>query len=99
MGSSGGFFVRGAEDSQVLILIDGVRTASATNGATAIELIPLDSIERIEIIKGPMSGIYGLDAIGGVIQIFTKQADQNVSLLFFCAGLKKPELRQGDPSS
>ncbi len=77
MGSAGGFFVRGAEDSQVLILIDGIRTASATNGATAIERIPLDSIERIEIIKGPMSGIYGSDAIGGVIQIFTKQADQD----------------------
>ena len=71
-GSSGGLFVRGTNTSQSLILIDGIRTSSATNGATAIQRIPLESIERIEIIKGPMSGVYGADAIGGVIQIFTK---------------------------
>ena len=71
-GSSGGLFVRGTSTSQTLILIDGIRTSSATTGATAIQRIPLESIERIEIIKGPMSGVYGADAIGGVIQIFTK---------------------------
>ena len=75
-GSSGGIFVRGTEDSQVLILIDGVRTASATSGQTAIERIPLESIEKIEIVKGPMSGVYGADAVGGVIHIFTKQYQQ-----------------------
>ena len=72
-GSSGGLFVRGTTNKHVLVLINGMRTSSATTGATAIENIPLDSIERIEIIKGPMSGVYGSDAIGGVIQIFTKQ--------------------------
>ena len=71
-GSVGGLFVRGTSSSQTLILIDGIRTSSATNGQTAIQRIPLESIERIEIIKGPMSGVYGADAIGGVIQIFTK---------------------------
>ena len=72
-GSSGGIFVRGANSDHVLILINGVRTGSATLGSTAIENIPLESIERIEIIKGPVSGVYGSDAIGGVIQIFTKK--------------------------
>ena len=72
-GSSGGLFVRGTRTEQTLILIDGIRVSSATNGATAIQRIPLEAIERIEIIKGPMSGVYGADAIGGVIQIFTKQ--------------------------
>ena len=72
-GSNGGLFVRGTATNQTVILIDGIRTSSATNGATAFERIPLDSIERIEIIKGPMSGVYGADAVGGVIQIFTKQ--------------------------
>ena len=71
-GSSGGLFVRGTSPKQTLILIDGIRTSSATSGETAIQHIPLESIERIEIIKGPMSGVYGADAIGGVIQIFTK---------------------------
>ena len=72
-GSQGSLFVRGTSNKHVLILINGVRTSSATLGATAIENIPLESIERIEIIKGPMSGVYGADAVGGVIQIFTKQ--------------------------
>ena len=71
-GSEGDLFVRGTSSKHVLILIDGIRTSSATTGETAIQHIPLESIERIEIIKGPMSGVYGADAIGGVIQIFTK---------------------------
>ena len=71
-GSEGDLFVRGTSSKHVLILIDGIRTSSATSGETAIQHIPLESIERIEIIKGPMSGVYGADAIGGVIQIFTK---------------------------
>ena len=72
-GSVGGIYVRGTNSDQVIILIDGVRTSSATLGGTAIQRIPLESIERIEIVKGPMSGVYGADAVGGVIQIFTKQ--------------------------
>ena len=78
-GSSGSLFVRGTSSKHVLILINGIRTSSATTGATAIENIPLDSIERIEIIKGPMSGVYGSDAVGGVIQIFTKQNNEEGS--------------------
>lgn len=74
-GSTSGIFLRGAAGSQVLVLIDGVRSASATTGATALESIPVDTIERIEVVKGPLSGIYGADAIGGVIQIFTRRAD------------------------
>ncbi|MYD78910.1 MAG: TonB-dependent receptor, partial [Gammaproteobacteria bacterium] len=72
-GSSGSIFLRGSNSDQLIFLIDGVRTASATLGGTAIQRIPLESIERIEIVKGPMSGVYGANAIGGVIQIFTKQ--------------------------
>ena len=72
-GSVSGLFVRGANLSQVIILIDGVRTSSATLGTTALESIPLESIERIEVVKGPLSGLYGADALGGVIQIFTKR--------------------------
>jgi len=72
-GSVSGVFIRGAAPSQTIILIDGMRTSSATTGATAIEQIPIESVERIELVKGPLSGLYGADAVGGVIQIFTKR--------------------------
>ena len=99
-GSSGGLFVRGTSSSQTLILIDGIRTSSATNGATAIQRIPLESIERIEIIKGPMSGVYGADAVGGVIQIFTKAYQEegifaNVSTTAGSNQLRKHYARSG----
>ncbi|MGH8753851.1 MAG: TonB-dependent receptor domain-containing protein [Burkholderiales bacterium] len=78
--SNGGFgqtssvFMRGANSNQTLVLIDGLRVDSATTGATALENIPLNQIERIEIVPGPLSSLYGSEAIGGVIQIFTKSA-------------------------
>ena len=74
-GSTSGIFVRGTSSSQVIVLIDGVRSASATLGATALENIPIEAIDRIEVVKGPLSGLYGADAVGGVIQVFTKRGD------------------------
>ena len=71
-GSNSGIFIRGTTSAQVVILIDGIRSASATVGATALENIPIETIERVEIVKGPLSSLYGADALGGVIQVFTK---------------------------
>ena len=71
-GQPSGVFIRGASSAQTLVLVDGMRQGSATTGSTAFENIPLDQIERIEIVAGPLSGLYGADAIGGVVQIFTK---------------------------
>ena len=65
--------LRGLEARHTLLLIDGVRYSSATLGTPTWENIPLESIERIEIVRGPLSGLYGSDAVGGVIQIFTRQ--------------------------
>lgn len=65
-------FIRGANSSHTLVLVDGIRINSATTGTTAFENIPVNQIERIEIVPGPLSGLYGSDAIGGAIQIFTK---------------------------
>jgi vitamin B12 transporter len=73
LGATAGVFMRGTNSNQVLVLIDGVRVDSATTGATALEQIMLDSIERIEVVRGNVSSLYGSSAIGGVIQIFTKQ--------------------------
>ena len=65
--------LRGLEARHTLLLIDGVRYSSATLGTPTWENIPLESIERIEIVRGPLSGLYGSDAVGGVIQIFTRK--------------------------
>lgn len=71
-GSVSSIFMRGTNSQHVLVLVDGIRVGSATVGLTAIEHIPLAQVERIEIVRGPGSALYGSDAIGGVIQIFTR---------------------------
>jgi vitamin B12 transporter len=73
VGSSSAVFLRGANASQTVVLIDGVRVGSATTGAPALDAIPLGQVERIEILRGPASALYGADAVGGVIQIFTRR--------------------------
>jgi vitamin B12 transporter len=66
-------FMRGSNSNHVLVLIDGVRVASSNTGSFAFEHVPLVEIERIEIVRGPRASWYGSDAIGGVIQIFTRE--------------------------
>lgn len=73
LGKVSSTFMRGTESDHVLVLLDGVRVNSATAGPTALEHIMLDSIERIEVVRGNVSSLYGSDAIGGVIQLFTKR--------------------------
>jgi len=69
-------FLRGANGNHTVVLLDGVRIASSTTGTASLEAIPVDQIDRIEILRGPASSLYGADAIGGVIQIFTKRGEQ-----------------------
>jgi len=71
-------FLRGSNSNQVLVLVDGVRVASATSGMAALQDLPVDQIERVEIVRGPRSSLYGSEAIGGVIQIFTRTAGQGL---------------------
>src|SRR4029079_7529956 len=66
-GQTSAVFIRGANSAHTLVLVDGLRIGSATSGTTAFENIPLDQIDRIEIVAGPLSALYGSDAIGGVI--------------------------------
>ena len=72
-------FMRGTNSNHVLTIIDGVKLYSATAGSTAFQHIPLDQIERIEIVRGPRSSLYGSEAIGGVIQIFTRKGSKKPS--------------------
>jgi len=76
LGKQTSLFVRGTNADQTLLLIDGVRVGSATTGIPPIELIPVGEIERIEVVRGPRSTLYGSDAMGGVIQIFTRGSAQ-----------------------
>jgi len=78
-GQNSGVSLRGTGSGDTLILIDGVRTGSATLGQKALSNVPLNSIERIEIIKGSRAAVYGSDALAGVINIITREAD-NLSL-------------------
>ncbi|GAB2508940.1 TonB-dependent vitamin B12 receptor [Pseudoxanthomonas sangjuensis] len=71
--------LRGAEADHVLVLIDGVRVGSATAGLPALQDLPLEQIERIEIVRGPRSSLYGSEAIGGVIQLFTRHGGKGLS--------------------
>ncbi len=66
-------FLRGANSGQTLVLIDGVRVGSATAGSFDWANLSTADIERIEIVRGPQSSLYGADAMGGVIQIFTRK--------------------------
>ena len=79
LGQPSAVFMRGAEARHTMVLIDGLRVGSATNGGTAFENIPLNQIERIEVVPGPLSSLYGSDAIGGVIQIFTRRGSDGTS--------------------
>lgn len=72
-GSQTSLFLRGTNSNQVLVLIDGVRVAEAANGLFNWEHLSLAQIERIEIVRGPRAAYYGSDAVGGVIQIFTRR--------------------------
>jgi vitamin B12 transporter len=74
-----GVFLRGANRGQTLVLVDGLRVGSSSAGSTTLEAIPLDQIERIEVLRGPASSLYGADAIGGVIQVFTRRGGKDLS--------------------
>jgi vitamin B12 transporter len=71
-GSQTSVFMRGTNSNHVLVLIDGARASSSASGAFSWEQLPVQHIERIEIVRGPRAALYGSEAIGGVIQIITR---------------------------
>ncbi|WP_339651457.1 TonB-dependent receptor domain-containing protein [Halopseudomonas pelagia] len=78
-GSLTGLSLRGTGATQSLVLVDGQRISSASAGQPSLEFLNIDQIERIEVIRGPRSAIYGSDAIGGVVQIFTRQGQTGLN--------------------
>src|SRR6187551_118894 len=73
-GQTTSLFTRGTESNHTVVLVDGVRINPGTIGGAALQNIAPESLERIEIVKGPRSSLYGTDAIGGVVQLFTRGA-------------------------
>ncbi len=86
LGKATSLFLRGTESDHILVLIDGVKVGSATLGTAPFQHIPLDQIERIEIVRGPRSSLYGSEAIGGVIQIFTRKGGGELKPTFRIGG-------------
>ena len=75
VGNASSVYVRGAEQRFTAVYIDGVRIDSQSTGGAVWEQIPLSQIERIEVLRGPAAAVYGSDAIGGVIQLFTRKGE------------------------
>jgi vitamin B12 transporter len=73
-------FVRGTESNHVLVLMDGLRINPGTIGTAALQNVAPEFVERVEVVKGPRSTLYGSDAIGGVINIITRQPDDGASV-------------------
>ncbi len=79
VGNNTSLFIRGAETRFTAVYLDGVRIDSQTTGGANWQTIPLSQIDRIEVLRGPAAAVYGSDAIGGVIQLFTKRGEEGVS--------------------
>lgn len=74
-GSLTSIFLRGTSSAQTLVLVDGQRIAGASAGLSSLEYMQIDQVERVEVVRGGRSALYGSDAIGGVIQVFTRRGD------------------------
>lgn len=74
-GSNSSLFIRGTSTAQSLVLIDGQRAGSISSGGASLQHLNVEQIERIEVLRGSRSAIYGADAIGGVVQIFTRRGE------------------------
>lgn len=74
-GTNSSVFIRGTANNQNIVLVDGVRVGSATTGGASWAAIPLSQIDHVEIVYGPLSSLYGADAMGGVVQIFTRKGE------------------------
>jgi vitamin B12 transporter len=86
-GSTGSVFLRGADNRFTTLLVDGVRVDTQSgDGGAPWSSIPLAMIERIEILRGPASAVYGSDAVAGVVQVFTRQAGSEPLLELGVAG-------------
>ncbi|AOW13055.1 TonB-dependent receptor [Hydrogenophaga crassostreae] len=79
LGATTSVYVRGAETRFTAVFVDGVRIDSQSTGGASWNAIPLSQVDRIELVRGPAAAVYGSDAMGGVIQIFTRKGEAGFS--------------------
>lgn len=72
-GNTTSVFIRGGESRHVAVYLDGLRIESQATGGAAWEMLPIEEIDRIELLRGPAAALYGSDAINGVVQLFTRR--------------------------
>lgn len=79
-GGNTAIFIRGADSGQTLVMLDGIElnNPASTNRGFNMANLTLENIERVEVIRGPQSTIYGSDAMGGVINLISKKAEKGV---------------------
>jgi vitamin B12 transporter len=94
-GKSTSLSMRGSNSNHVLVLIDGLKVGSLTAGGAALQDLPIELIERIEVVRGPRSSLYGSEAIGGVIQIYTRKGQGAGFKPFASAGYGSQDTFQG----
>ena len=90
-------FVRGGESRHTAVFVDGVRVDSQATGGATWEMLPVEQIERIELLRGPAAAIYGSDAVGGVVQIITRQG-RGAPRATAAVTMGSQSLRQGQAS-
>jgi outer membrane cobalamin receptor len=90
-------FPRGGESDYTLVLVDGIR-ANTFGGGLDLSQVPLADVERVEVVRGPQSAIFGADAIGGVVQIITRQSDEPVAAAQIEAGSRDSRRVQASTS-
>ena len=95
-GQTTSLFTRGSESYHTVVLVDGMRINPGTIGGAALQSISPESLERIEIVKGPGSSLYGTDAIGGVVQLFTRGAEKTGANAGIAFGIDATQQISGD---
>ncbi len=85
-GSNVTLLIRGTSNDQTLLLIDGQRSGPISAGGGSLQYLSVEQIERVEVLRGSRSALYGADAIGGVVQIFTRRGGQGLEPRLRIAG-------------
>ena len=86
LGSPSGVMIQGIDPKRVLILVDGERVIGGPGGVIDLDKLPVSNVERIEVVKGPHSALYGSEAMGGVVHILTRSPQERSGDVRFSLG-------------